>query len=405
MNFFRKLRYLFYCGFLILSAMTSTAEQTNEPLAALVGVLNTSSDPQFQIDVLRGMSAGLQGRRAVKMPAGWEELSVKLKASPNPEVRSLSKDLSLTFGSATALAELRATLTSDTETAPARRTALESLLKARDPSLAPILQNLLSNPDLRSPALRGLAGYEDPQTAQKILDGYEAFNDSNKRDALNTLASRVTFAKPLLTAVGEQKIARKELTADLIRQLRSLNNGEVNQQLGKVWGAVRDSNDDKKKQIEHYRKIYRAGGSQPGDASRGRAVFSKTCQQCHTLFDVGGKVGPDLTGSNRSDLDYILQNMVDPNAVIPNDYRATTLETKDDRVITGIVKSQDDNAVTILTANESITVPRKEIQSLKQNELSMMPEGLLDALAEQDVRDLIYYLSRPGQVPLPAADK
>ena len=223
--------------------------------------------------------------------------------------------------------------------------------------------------------------------------------------ALNTLASRTAFAKPFLAAIDEGKISRKDLTADLIRQLRNLKNDGLNQQIEKVYGAVHESSADKLKQVEKYGKIYRAGGSQPGDARQGRAVFTRICQQCHTLFDTGGKVGPDLTGSNRGDLDYILQNMVDPNAVIPNDYRASTLETKDDRVITGIVQAQDDNSVTIITANETVTVPRNEIRSLKQNELSMMPEGLLDALNEQEVRDLIYYLSRPGQVPLPASAK
>ncbi|MDQ6630810.1 MAG: hypothetical protein M3Y82_03525, partial [Verrucomicrobiota bacterium] len=84
----------------------------------------------------------------------------------------------------------------------------------------------------------------------------------------------------------------------------------------------------------------------------------------------------------------------------PNDYRASTIEMKDDRVITGIVKKQDEKSVTILTPTETLTIPKNEIATLKQNELSMMPEGLMDALSEQEVRDLIYYLSRPGQVPM-----
>jgi len=91
------------------------------------------------------------------------------------------------------------------------------------------------------------------------------------------------------------------------------------------------------------------------------------CQQCHSLFDVDGKVGPDLTGSNRGDLDYILQNIVDPNAVIPNDYRAWNLDTTDDRTISGILKQQDDKSVTIVTANETLVVPRNEIKSLKES--------------------------------------
>src|SRR6185436_1219778 len=128
-------------------------------------------------------------------------------------------------------------------------------------------------------------------------------------------------------------------------------------------------------------------------------------QQCHTLFGEGGKVGPDITGSNRADVDYILQNVIDPNAVIPNDYRTSNIETKDDRSITGIVTKQDANAVTIITANETLIIPRAELKSLAQSELSMMPEGLLQAISEDDARDLLAYLRGPAQVPLPAEQK
>src|SRR5204863_8759648 len=146
---------------------------------------------------------------------------------------------------------------------------------------------------------------------------------------------------------------------------------DLGQEIAKVWGVMRDSVGDKQKEIAKYKTIFQAGGSQPGDASRGRSVFARTCQQCHTLFDAGGKVGPDLTGSNRGDLDYIMQNIVDPNAVIPNDYKAWNLETTDDRSISGILKQQDEKAVTLVTANETLVVPRREIKSLKESALSM----------------------------------
>jgi putative heme-binding domain-containing protein len=93
---------------------------------------------------------------------------------------------------------------------------------------------------------------------------------------------------------------------------------------------------------------------------------------------------------------------VDPNAVIPNDYRAVTVEMKDDRSIMGILRQQDEKAVTLITATETSVLPRGEIRSIQQNEISMMPEGLLTALTEQEVRDLLYYLRSPAQVPLPA---
>ena len=379
----------------------TAALNTPEAFAAITKCLLQAEGAARQKETLDGLSQAFAGQRHATMPADWSDVEIKLAASKDAGIRAQVQSLSLIFGSANALTALRKTLSDSTAAIPARRTALESLLAAKDPELPPILQGLLEDAQLRGSALRGLALYEDAKTPDRILNGYGTFAAPEKRDALNTLAARVISAKALLAAIGAGAVPRADVTADIVRQLRNLKDAGLNTLMEKVWGAVRETSADKKPMIEKYKGIYLAGGSQPGDASRGRAVFARTCQQCHTLFDTGGKVGPDLTGSNRGDLNYILENIVDPNAVIPNDYRAWTLETTDDRTITGIVKQQDDKKVLIVTPNETLTVPRAEIKSLTQNQLSMMPEGLLDSLKEQEVRDLIYYLGRPGQVELP----
>ena len=372
--------------------------QEDEALPALVQVLAQTDDPQFQLDVLKGMSEGLKGKRGVKMPEGWDDLSAKLSKSANPEVRDLAQSLSLTFGSAAALVSLRHRLMDAKADAIARGGALDSLLAAKDPELAALLRQLLADPALRASALRGLAAYDHPQTPAAILGVYPSLSGLEKRDALNTLVSRSAFAKALLLAVRDKTVATRDLTADIVRQLRNLKDPDINQQVEKLWGMARDSEGEKLKEIAKFKALIQAGPA--GDPSRGRAVFARTCQQCHTLFDVGGKVGPDITGSNRGDIDYLLQNVVDPNAVIPNDYRTSTLETKDDRVITGLVTRQDDNAVTVVTANETLIIPRNEVKSLQQGEMSMMPEGLLQPLTDPEVRDLLSYLKSPGQVPM-----
>jgi putative heme-binding domain-containing protein len=187
--------------------------------------------------------------------------------------------------------------------------------------------------------------------------------------------------------------------------LRGLKDPALQTQVTKLYGTYRESSADKKAEIEKYRRLYGSGGSQPGNASPGRVVFNKVCAQCHTLFDVGGKVGPDITGANRTDLNYLLETILDPNAVIPNEYRTTEIETKDGRSLVGIVKVMGDKAVQLQTANELLSIPRDEIASQRQTELSMMPEGLLSGLSDQEVRDLIYYLTRLGQVPLPGEAK
>jgi putative membrane-bound dehydrogenase-like protein len=380
----------------------TAAVGTADAYAAITDALMRVADREAQaLDMLNGLTEALRGRRSVSMPAGWDKLETKLGASPNAEVRARSQALSLTFGSASALATLKQTLMDSSAAAGARRMAGDALLAAKEPTLAPLLQQLVTDANMRGLALRGLASYDDPRTPAAILNAYPTLNDASKRDALSTLSSRASFAKPLLEAVSDGRVPRKDLTAEIVRQLRGLKNPDLDQLIVKVWGVMRDSAADKQKDIAKYRHIFEAGGSQPGDASRGRGVFARTCQQCHTLFDTGGKVGPDLTGSNRGDLDYLLQNIVDPNAVIPNDYKAWNLETTDDRSISGILKQQDDKAVTLVTANETLVIPRSEIKSLKESELSMMPEGLLQPLADQEVRDLLYYLRSPAQALMP----
>ena len=386
-------------GCLCLTAPEVWAQ--DDSLPALVELLATSDDAQFQIDLLRGMKEGLGGRRSVKMPAGWEALSAKLLKSPNAQVRELTQSLSVTFGSALALDTFKQSLADAKADPKTRLAALECLLAAKEPTLASTLQTLLNDPTLRAGALRGLAAYDDAKTPALILDAYSTFTATEKKDALNTHVSRIAFARPLLLAIAQQKIPAKDLTADVVRQLRQFKDASVNEQVSKLWGTVRETESDKLETIARYKKLVTA--HPPGDARLGRSLFTCTCQQCHTLFDTGGKVGPDITGSNRGDLDYLLQNIIDPNAVIPNDYRTWNLETKDDRVITGIATRQDDAAVTIVTANETLVIPRVEIASLKQGELSMMPEGLLQSLSDEEVCDLVAYLKQPAQVPQPAS--
>src|SRR6185437_16099002 len=371
---------LLICLLLLFDGTVARPQNTPDPLPSLVKVLGETGDTRAQLDILRGLSAAFKGQRHVPMPKGWERLETKLDRSANADVRALAQSLSLTFGSVKALAALRKTLADPSADLAARQTALDSLLGAKDAGLPELLFGLLKNGDLRGAAIRGLAAYNDPNTPGAILEQFNSFDNGEQRDALNTLSSRAAFAKPMLEALGDGKIPRNALTAEIIRQLHNLKNAGIDRQLENVYGTVRESSADKKKEIERYKRIYWAGGSQQGDASRGRAMFARTCQQCHTLFDTGGKVGPDLTGSNRGDLDYILQNIVDPNAVIPNDYKAWNLETKDDRTISGILKQQDDKAVTLVTANETIVVPRNEIQALNESALSMMPEGLMQNL-------------------------
>ncbi len=379
----------------------SLRAQSDDALPILVQVLQSTDDAQVQLDILKGLADGLKGRRGVKAPAGWDTLAAKLGQSSNAQVKELAQQLSLVFGSASALADMRKQLLDAKAPTAQRLAALEALVAAKDASLAEPLRQLLKEPALRGAALRGLATYDDPKTPPAILELLPTLDATSKRDAFGTLSARVSFARGLVSALAAGKFPAKDLPADLVRQLRNYQQADLNAALDQHWGTARASSTDIQKQTERYKALLAAANAPKPDLIKGRVVFAKTCGQCHTLYGVGGKVGPDITGSNRADLDYLLHNILDPNAEIPNDYRTWNLDTKDDRSVSGILARQDATTVTLVTPNETLTVARTDIARLKQSELSMMPEGLLQALPEEEVRNLIAYLRGKEQVALP----
>ncbi len=315
-------------------------------------------------------------------------------------MRAQLEALAVTFGDVAALAALRARL-ADTKIEPQQRIdALTGLVKAKDPQLAPLLRGLLQDPTLRGPALRGLAASDDPATASTIVEVYDSLPPADRRNALATLCARASYAKVLLAAVADKRIAGRDLSADLVRQLKALGDKDLNASLDQVWGTVRELPADKAKLVEDYKRLLAAPTDPPADVNLGRAMFAKTCQQCHTLFGVGGKVGPDLTGANRSDVGYLLSNVLDPSAVLAKEYVSSILAMDDGRVVTGIVKAQDDNSLTVQTQNEVLTLVRGEIDTIVQSDKSMMPDDLLRPLAPDEMRSLLAYLGSANQVPM-----
>jgi putative membrane-bound dehydrogenase-like protein len=373
---------------------------TPDAFALLVGAVGRTTEPATQLIFLQGLNAALKGRSRVAMPAGWPETFARLSGSNSPEVRSQAMALAVTFGDARALAEMRRLLASADADPALRHSALASLLGAKDKDLPPILQRLVAEPAMRAAALRGLAAYADPKTPEVILAALPALRSEEKRDALHTLASRPAYAKALLAAVTAKKVAAADISADLVRQLRNLHDKEINQRINEVWGIVRDTPADRAKLMAQYLTMLTRKPPSPPDLSLGRALFVKTCAQCHALFGGGGKIGPELTGSNRANLAYLMENILDPSAVIPKEYAVTLIELKNGRVVTGIIRGETPAALTVVTANETLTVPRDEVAALTPSNISMMPEDLIKPLTDDQVRALVAYLQSPVQVPI-----
>ena len=371
------------------------------PLNVLVQTLGKIESPESQANILRGMNASLKGKRGVAVPAAWPALYEKLKASPNEEVRQQAQALAATFGGGTALDEMRRALADAAANLDARKAALDSLLAAKDAPTLPLLLDLVSPPGpLRAFALRGLAGFDDARIPGKILAVYPTLDAAERHDALGTLLARSASARTLLAAIDAKTLDRAAISAPLARQLQSLHDAGIDAWLAKNWGAVRTSSADKQNQIATFKKFLTADSILRANAGHGRVLFNQTCALCHTMFGEGAKLGPELPGAFE-DVDYLLQNIVDPNAIIGKDYQQTFIETKDGQMLSGIIAADDATAVTLKTLAGPATVQRADIKAVEVSPNSLMPEGLLSALDEDGVRDLFLYLRQRQQVPLP----
>jgi putative heme-binding domain-containing protein len=370
-------------------------------LLPLVRILDSSDDESEQLDVLRGMHEALQGRRTVTAPEGWSEVYRKLAESKNAEVREKVLQLSVLFGDPQALAALRKTAADPKADVTARRNALQTLIEKRPADLPPLLRELVRDRVLRGLALRGLASYSDAETPALILEHYGSFSDAEKADAIATLTSRPKYALALLDAMEKGRVPRRDLSAFTVRQLLTFNDKNLADRLTKVWGSIRAPSQEKAAQLAKYKAMVPPDVLKKADRKHGRLLFARTCANCHTLFGEGGKIGPDLTGSQRTNPEYLLTKLIDPSAVVARDYQMTVITTKSGRTISGLVKEESNKTLALQTQNEVVRLEKSDIEERSRSAQSMMPDGLLAMLSPTDVRNLIAYLSGSGQVALP----
>jgi putative heme-binding domain-containing protein len=255
---------------------------------------------------------------------------------------------------------------------------------------------------LNTTALKGLTLLDDPEIGQSLARNYRSFHPTERPAVVEALASRPAFATALLDAVAAERIPREDVTALAARQIRNLGDAELTARLAEVWGELRDSPHDKQELIDRLKTELAPSKLVGADLRQGRAAYQTTCANCHKLFGAGGTIGPDLTGSGRHNLEYLLGNIVDPSAIVNRDYRMSVLRHADGRVLSGIITSQDDERVVLQTAKEKLTVLREEIGQIAPSTQSIMPDGILQPLSPAQIRNLVAYLQSPGQVELPA---
>jgi len=171
---------------------------------------------------------------------------------------------------------------------------------------------------------------------------------------LNVLLSRKGWALSFLQEIDRGKFPPPEVPLDQVRQIGLHQDQQLDKFVRKLWGNIKGATPEEK--LAEARRLHNDLRAGIGNPLRGRELFRKNCASCHRLYDEGQSIGPDLTHANRRDRDYLLVSIVDPSAVIRKEYLSYVVQTRDGRMVTGLMVEQTRNSVTILNAkNERVT--------------------------------------------------
>lgn len=345
---------------------------------ALVPTIQTERD-------LKILAFGMKDEAKAAMPKAWPQLQAKFPGTTADQLSAL-------FGDKTVFAKMRGILADASQPLSQRRSAFDLLKRVNDTEATPIFAKLLGHPDFTSAVIPLLSRSSDPATATALMTCFTKLNDTDRSAALGTLTSRAELALPLLAAVKAGTFEKKHLSSLQIRQMRNLNNAEINTLLDATWGKVNDSSEAAKASIAKLKKAYQSAPLWAFNAKSGEETFKQACAICHAMGGVGGKLGPDLAGSWRNGLDYFLENIVDPNAVVGDNFQLHVLTKKEGTVISGVIEQETDTAITARTVTDSVIISKADLKSRQKLPVSLMPPGLLEAMPERKALELLKYL-------------
>src|SRR2546426_297278 len=294
---------------------------------------------------------------------------------------------------------LAALATASAHSEEERKAALGVLEELGSAKMVPILVPLLdaNQPEpIRAAALRALSRFDQPSITGKLLALYAAMPPSLKSASRDVLFSRPASASAFLDQVESNPSWAKNVPTAQVRLIAALSSKDLDARVRKIWGNVGQGTAEEK--LATMRRLSNDLRSAPGDAKAGVRVYNQLCARCHKLFGSGGDLGMDLTNSNRADQTYLLTQIVDHSVYIRKEYMSYEVRTQNGRVLSGLMAEQDAAGVTLVDADYRKTrIPRTDISKLDESEISIMPEGLLEKLTPQQLRDLFAYLRSPSK--------
>lgn len=358
-----------------------------EKTTELVTVISTQ--PANTIHLLQGMLEGLEGNTDAQAPANWEEAYNKIK--DQPEYGDVAGKIAQRFGDVRTTQNLLATLYNPNTTPDELTYVIGVLAEQQNEELAEMLPDFLENSELRMVVIKAIGSYNDGRLGQKLLDEYPDLNPNEKEAAILTLSSRPQYGRLILESLKNGSLQKSDIPTYAVLQLRAvLGNGFV-----EVWGPIDDNSEGVRQKFQKYQALLNEDAIAEGRPEAGKLVFQKTCAACHKMNNEGGEIGPDLTGSNRTNTVFLLSNILDPSADLQDAYKLVVITTQDGRTYSGNIVHETDRSLTLrVIGQEPVVINHSQILSKTVSEKSMMPEGLLDNLTDEEVIDLFAYMKK-----------
>jgi putative heme-binding domain-containing protein len=354
------------------------------------------SDEALRGKFIAGIASAFEGAEMPKLP---ESLT---KALNDYMAKQSGGDLTLALRSGNAGALKNALkLLADTKATNTARIAIAKTLAelGKQEAVMPMVAILKSSaaPSLKRGILQAAAKFDDKRIPEALLLGWEgqiAGDKALREDALRVMAGRKEWAQVLVNFVNEWKVPAKHFTIDIVRQLSLHKDADIDAAIEKHWKGLLATGPtpEKTKEAERIKAVLKTG---LGDTEKGKLQFTARCAVCHSLFGEGGKIGPELTGYDRSNADFWLDNLFTPSLEIREGFGTYIVKTKGGQMLTGLMDAQDAQGIVLKDlAGNKTAIKQTDIEKLEASPISLMPEGLTAGMSDADLKDFFAYLMK-----------
>ena len=262
------------------------------------------------------------------------------------------------------------------------------------------LTNLLipqSVAELQVAIVERLTEQNDPEIANLLLQDWASHGPGLRSRILDAFVGRVEWSQHLLNHVRRGSVSAVEISPVVRDRLLSTGNEALLSGWNSIFSSAQSTN--RSQVVEDYGQALEL----TGDRDRGTVVFRKHCSICHRLDSVGYEIGPGLVALTNRTPQAMLKAILDPNAAVEARYINYIAVTKDGRSRNGLIATETGSSITLLAGEgKKETILRTDIEELRGQGKSLMPEGLEKDLSAQDIADLITVIQLAGRSSRPA---